>query len=438
MQSHGLKTSKYLQTPEGRYSRYIWRKRHGYRYYSFDREPPGKATKEFQKAEFQKEILAKMKENNHRAYTSKIALQISLNPSTRNPPHVHTSMKKLLDIFQEPLPESRIKRKSLLIQDDNQIAYLSVRHHLGTGEKKIRTTFSSFTNFLENLKLAEDILSGSYNHSFDRIEFEREINGIGSLYERPSFSETMDELGALERDKKRYIGQFGKKAYESMHLMHKMEAQEKLLNMSKLKIQELYNVFNASGIFKEKPLIKKLAEVMARWVTASPIRMELPPLPTQDNQKEAYKNLIKQNMETFRNQFNILKPLYIPVIMQVIYKPPITSHDFYKDLDNILRDFLLPAFHKEFEPPPTHVSILRDSIYPIDDRLKEMINKIPKSIQHSVAGYEIIEIPRQLEDEEDGFLVIAISSGSSLISSLWHEIDKIIDTWEECWDDSLW
>jgi len=154
MPLYDLTKSEYLQTPQGQYNRYHWRRMLGYTYYIFDREPPGQGTNNAQKADFQREILEEMKKHNRRAYRSKIVAEIWLDPSVQNPPHIHTAMKKLLDIFEQPLPESGIKRKGLIYQNDNQISYLSVRYHLGSVEGGIRAKFAPFRHFIDNLKLA--------------------------------------------------------------------------------------------------------------------------------------------------------------------------------------------------------------------------------------------------------------------------------------------
>jgi hypothetical protein len=61
-----------------------------------------------------------------------------------------------------------------------------------------------------------------------------------------------------------------------------------------------------------------------------------------------------------------------------------------------------------------------------------MIRDIPKSVPYSVAGYEIVEIPRHSDDEEDGFLVVGLSPGSYASHSLWFRIDEAIEKWGEC------
>ncbi|MBW1677721.1 MAG: hypothetical protein JRJ79_14240 [Deltaproteobacteria bacterium] len=373
-----------------------------------------------------------MKKHNRRAYRSKIVAEIWLDPSVQNPPHIHTAMKKLLDIFEQPLPESGIKRKGLIYQNDNQISYLSVRYHLGSVEGGIRAKFAPFRHFIDNLKLAYEILSGRYNDSIDRYEFERELEEFNRYREDHSFSDAIEDLRRHEADKERFVEHFGIKAYNSMHIMDKMHAQESLLSMSKLSVDDLYNVFNTSEIFQNNVHLRGISEIVAGWVTDSPIRMQLPSLPTEEGQRNQYKEHIREYMRGFQTHYDILQPLYIPVIIEVIYKPPIASEGFYKDLDNIIRDFILPIFHEEFRPPPTHGSVFTSVEYEDGDPLEGMIRDIPKSVPYSVAGYEIVEIPRHPDDEEDGFLVVGLSPGSFASHSLWYRIDDIIEKWGKC------
>lgn len=435
MSLYHMTTSEYLQTPQGQYSRYLWRNLRGYSYYLFDREPPGKATGNSQKADFQGEILHEMKKNNRGSYRSRIVAEIRLDPTSKNPPHIHTAMKNLLDIFEKPLPQSGIGRKALIYQNDNQIAYLSVRYHLGSDEKGIRAKFAPFRCFAENLNLAHDILSGRYDDSLNRYDFEREIEEINSAHRDYDFSEAMRELRKLEEGKRDFIRLFSEKVYNSRHLMDIMRAQESLLAMSKLSVDDLYNIYNTSKVFQENFHLRELAKIVSEWVTASPIRMQLPSLPTKEDEKKPFKEEIRKCLIEFKSHYDILEPLYIPVVLEVIYKPPVASEGFYKDLDNIIREFILPIFHEEFKPPPTHASIF-DTIEINDDKaLKEMIERIPKSVPYSVAGYELVEMPRHPEDKEDGLLVVGISPGSFVSHSLWYRIDEVIERWSKCCND---
>ena len=147
----------YWKTPHGQYGRYQWRKRTGWSYYSFEREPPKRSTRNPQKIDLQNEILEWVKGSGRRSYRSKIAVDISIIPA-KTPAHIHTTVKKLLDLFQKPVDGSRICRKGLIYQNDNQIAYLSVRYHTTDNEPSIDAQFAPFRNFLLDVELADNIL----------------------------------------------------------------------------------------------------------------------------------------------------------------------------------------------------------------------------------------------------------------------------------------
>jgi hypothetical protein len=125
------------------------------------------------------------------------------------------------------------------------------------------------------------------------------------------------------------------------------------------------------------------------------------------------------------------------VNLNILYKPPKESKTDYNDLDNIMRK-IVPAFNEIFKPPSTHVSPVNlDTIR--DDRLyrslKKMQEKIPKSIMKSISGYDIFKMPREPEDDSEGYLTASFSSGTSSLSSPMFIIDRIIEKWIECCED---
>jgi hypothetical protein len=134
-------------------------------------------------------------------------------------------------------------------------------------------------------------------------------------------------------------------------------------------------------------------------------------------------------MRRFLSEHKVLEPLHLPVILQVIYKPPLVSWEFYKDLDNIMR-WILPIFNEIFKAPPTYLSKLDPAIVP-DERLKKMICALPKNVPYSVAGYEIMEIPRKEGDEPQGFITIGITGGLTY-QNLWNRVEDIIKELHNC------
>lgn len=425
-------TSEYLKTFKGQLSRYNWREMSGRTYYTFPYEPLGKNTKPIDKINFQRDVLYQLKKSNRRAYRSRIVAEIDLNPTSQTPPHIHIATRELINLFGKPLRKSGIKRKGLIYKNDKQIAYLSVRYNTGASKKEIHAIFAPQRDFFQDLKLSYNIVTGDYDEFLNTYDLEQKIDEIEGNIEGHDFSDAMEKLHELERDKDVYIKMLSRKAYKAMLLMNKIDAQTALLNISKLTVRNLHSVLNTSEIFEERSSLRSISEIVADWVTNSPIKMQLPEIPTGKNQKNIYKQKIRNSLKKFKAHFDILYPLYIPVVLEAIYKPPLASKGFYKDLDNIM-GWVIPIFHDVFKPPPSHLSMIDPDNVENGD-LKKKIKNLPKSVKYSVSGFEIIEIPRHQNDKSRGYVVIGISPGSFASSSIWGRINKIIEIAEDMYD----
>src|SRR4051812_34227903 len=95
--------SEYLNSPEGQSARY---RRRWFRRLLFDItdvEPRSKqAMHDKDKDEFQRQVLALMNEQGRRTFRGPLALCMSLNTTDKNPGHVQTIAKNLLDLLGKP------------------------------------------------------------------------------------------------------------------------------------------------------------------------------------------------------------------------------------------------------------------------------------------------------------------------------------------------
>ncbi len=69
------------------------------------------------------------------------------------------------------------------------------------------------------------------------------------------------------------------------------------------------------------------------------------------------------------------------------------------------------------------------------DSLKRSQDRVPKSIRTSISGYDIFKIPRDPEDDSDGYLTASFSSGTESRSSPMCVIQDIVEKWMDCYDD---
>ncbi len=437
--------SEYLQTPRGRYGRYRWRQLRGRSCYSFNEEPKSKnSMRRPQQIEFQQKLLGKMKAAKRRAYRSPIVAEMSLETTAKNPPHIHTVVKNYLDLFEVPLDES-ISRKGLVYQDDKKIYGLSVRYHLGDSDPGMRVSFAPFNNFLQDLDLASDIISGDYSDYLECYDFEEQLAEIQGLRRYDDYDDSIESLGDFIRDKEKFVSVVGEKAYNAILLSYRISAQEQLLKGLSLGVSDL-NLFYMPLIMEQKfgrklspskKELEKIPGITSEWIANSPIRIPLPNAPLEDGDTKIFKQEVRTSLAAFHQEHPIFKPLHIPVNLNILYKPPKESKTDYNDLDNIMRK-IVPAFNEIFEPPSTYVSHVNlDSIR--DDKLyrslKRMQEKIPKSIRTSISGYDIFKMPREPEDDSEGYLTASFSSGTSSLSSPMFIIDRIIEKWIECCED---
>ena len=223
----------YWKTPYGQYGRYQWRQRTGMSFYSFDSQPPQKSTRTEQKIEFQKELLKQMRDACRRSYqlSTRVAAEVYITPDSPTPPHIHTTVKKLLDLFGKPVEKS-IKRKGLVYQNDNQIAYLSIRYNLGDKGPSIFAHFAPFRHFLLDVELADKILTSNFSDILDSRGLREEIE---SLNRPPSDLDARDKLREILSNEANYLKLISKKAYDAMVLSYEVERQVNILELCVLR-----------------------------------------------------------------------------------------------------------------------------------------------------------------------------------------------------------
>ncbi|EFK08855.1 conserved hypothetical protein [delta proteobacterium NaphS2] len=435
---------EYLKSPRGLYGRYHWRQLRGWTNYSFDEEPKSKNSMKLpEKIQFQQKLLEKMKASRRRAYRAPIIAEMSFDTTAQNPPHIHTIVKNYQDLFEKSLDES-IKRKGLVYQNDKKIYGLSVRYHIGE-KPRIRASFSPFRDFLQDLDLVSDIISGDYSYEAGCHDLEEQIFEIHGRSENDYFDDSIESLRDFIQNKDLFISAVGEKAYEAMLLSHRMSAQEQLLKGLNLGISDLYS-FYMPLIMEQKfgrkltpsdKELEKIPGVTSDWIANSPIRIQLPNAPLVKGESDKFKQKVRESLEIFHREHPIFIPLHIPVNLNILYKPPKEPEKDYNDLDNIMRR-IVPVFNEIFEPPSTYVSHINlDDIR--DKRLYESLKKsqdrVPKSIRTSISGYDIFKMPRDQEDESDGFLTASFTSGTVSHSSPRYVMDRIVEKWIECCDD---
>lgn len=450
-----LDKGEYLESPKGQYNRYRWRRWYRRLYLDFSIEPQSKnAMSQADKIKLQREIISQMESSQiirsgRRAFKGPIAVSFSLSSTSKTPPHIHTAMKNLLDLFGKPLPASGIKRKGLAYYDDKQIKYLSVNYNVAQGEPKIRTTIAPLGHFLEDISFVVRILNEEWDleieNQSDYNKFLQEIGEEDDDYLDDEIEDAHEHFRDV-RDKKGAWATFEDERDYKMFLRDaQANVQKYYLRYYRLRLEEIYHLYRAAGLAKSylsyssssfEEAKRQHSVTMCKIFEKFPLRINLPGIPKKAGETKVFKEQVRKMMVEFAKKRPALVPILIPIGLEVIFKPPKASEGFSKDLDNIMR-LVLPIFHEIFEPPVTPSANLDegDINSPL---LEEIVKGIPKSVRRSVARYDIIEVPRQEYDGDDGYISLGIFGDiAPSVYSIWNRMDDVIDQWYDEVEDQL-
>jgi len=449
-----LEKGKYLESPRGHFDRHSWRKWYRRLCFEFSIEPKSKnAMSISEKILFQEEILKQMSSQfaslKKHAFRGNIAARFVLTCTSQTPPHIHTAMKNLLDLFGKPLPGTKTRRKGLAYYDDRQIKYLSVSYYVGKTAPSIYVTFAPLEHFLSDISFAERILNEKWplkidNHR-DYTNFLREIgeNKTDDFFIEDHTQEAYEHYCDLRDRNSAWSIIEDENAYKMFLRKAQTDVQKYQLRNYRIQLTEIYHLYRASGLAKPyreynnsllEERLRKYSVDMSKIFEKFPIRIKLPGIPKKNGETKIFKEAVRKMMQHFYEKNPILVPLYIPIGLEGIFKPPKTSESFSKDLDNIMR-LILPIFHEVFKPPVTTFANEDDIEMPL---IKELVQGIPKSVRNSVARYDIMEVSRHEGDGEDGYINLGIYGDLATGHfSIWDRVDGVIEKWHDAIDDQL-
>lgn len=353
--------------------------------------------------EIQKIIIDQMKERNFRKIQSKIAIEVIAYSSEQNPPRIERFVKNLLDLMhKKEILEDIDDADFLPFEEDRDIKYLSVRYIFLPGKSQTVIRIRPFSSFISDL------------HFID-TEIEEDES------DKDDFISIKEHYEDLIKNKEKYIKLLSKEAYESMLDLATIDMQKSLSSNMAISPFILRLIYPKKGT--KSAFIK---DIYKEWADSLnfPIRIKLPELPTQKNTSKAYKADAKNQLSSYVNKRPIFKNLKAPAIATVFYSPSAGKKGFYKDLDNIMLEYILPIFNDIFTPP---LSLLNLHMREND----EFSKAIPKSLNGSAMGYVIIELPKKYSEQRKGFLSVGFEVVDLDREGLIQSIDKKIESYIE-------
>ncbi len=371
-------------------------------------EPRGKRTMpDGDKLRFQNAVLQGLLRRKRREFHSPLAISVRLKTSEKNPSHPHTIVKNLLDLLARPLPSLPTRRKALVYYDDSQISALSVTCNHGQVAPAIEMDVRPLRDLLDPLEEA-------WRSGWEDDDDDDERWGKGRKLEND-----FGRFDNLEVNERYWRKQFGNEEYEAWLEITRQNLQNSFWGRSGLTPFDILMLFdlNGAGVHREPP-----------WdevYSSSLLRIRLTELPQVHGQSAAGKSEIKTKLEEFRKKWRrLLTPLLVPVAVEVILRPPpLGRQKNIHDLDNVVRNYLLPRVAEALQPPSDYAFTLRAVCRDLP----------PLSTRIGFSRYETWRLPPAPEGST-GFVSLAIVADITGHDSVLHRIDGTIDRWVQSFD----
>lgn len=395
----------YILTQEGQ-KNLLYRRRLKRLYFQIKQEPKSKRSiNEEEKKYFQQQIVQTLQDFKRSAYRSPVIMEITFYLNQKNPPSIHKLAKNYLDLLQNPVVDSNIKRKKLLCDDDRLIKILIINYTLCSDSPSgISIKIDRLKNFFEDVKLVDRIIhndfeedDSSYN-SFDINEIEQENNN--------DFFDPYEKLEDLREGKDFFIKNIGRDSYNIMEDFAIQDIQKDYLQIGNLSASGLMPLF-APFLNERMPsdisqAILEITKNHRNMIISPPLALDLRHTPIKNGQTKIFKSNVKTVLKNFTKQFPILSPLKTPLGVIVLYVPPKTQSI---DLDNLAR-YIIPFVNETIRPSIGFVNST-----------------------NSIKRYQFIELPRFDSDSDAGYVRLIFDN--PFLGSVWDKVDNVIDKWAD-------
>lgn len=387
-------------------------------------EPRGKsAMRRQERRAFQASVLAQLKERRRLAYRGSLVLQLRLVTSEKNPSHIHTITKNLVDLLGHPSLDLS-EGFGLLYRDDRQISGLSVSCEHGGIEPAISIASRSLGDFREDLEVAARC---SDAYGFHGKAHQEAPNGFYGL-------------GELHAERAQWIRAVGEANFQAMVALAQRDLQLEVLGGGGIRAADLHCFYRASALrfTSHSSVLDQLATKREDAFTKDRFRILLEELPERRDTSEAYRERVSHALRELRLRFqSLLTPLRVPLAVEVLIKPPPPSRArALHDLDNVLRRYIIPNVVEIFEPPSNYLwAFERERLEQASVRsapsLRGRLVSLPKSSAVGVIRFEAWRLPRTPGDDSAGFVSVSLVADAFGHGGPLSEVDGLVTAYTE-------
>lgn len=404
----------FLASDAGALARYRKRESRRVLVHINDIEPQSKRMSDLDRNKFQEAVGKQLAATKRGAFRADIALKLDLSTVSKNAPQAHTIAKNLLDLLSQRRPGVNFPQSHLLYKDDRQIQALSVSCRHGESHPGIYIEARPFQALLDDLELAA------------KLDLSTDTR-VDDDYNRELEMEWVDTFSELTHDEANQRQALGSSLYDAYLKMVRWQAQKALLGRSGVNIPVMSWMY---GLPKALPAGIGPGQ-WAQLLCGSKLRLQVGELPISPGESELFKQAVAKEISAFKKRWDwVISPLVVAVALQVVVRPnPKTPAAVLHDLDNIVRDYLLPGIVPAFGT----VSDQRWTINFTELRQRDPTLAAswgpnptpPPGTRAGVTRYEVWRLPAIAN--EPGFVSAALVSDMDFRGDLMSQIDRIVE-----------
>jgi hypothetical protein len=171
-------------------------------------------------------------------------------------------------------------------------------------------------------------------------------------------------------------------------------------------------------------------------VSRTPLRIQIGELPTKPGTSDAFVQHVDQQVKAFKAKWDwLIDPLVVPIALEVVVRPaPSTPKAILHDLDNVVRDYLIPKIVPTFGTVTDHrwtidFEDLKRSNPDLATRW-EADGMPPKGTRPGVVRYEAWRLP-PAKRKAQGFVSVAMVATDGFVADRFYKMDCDVERWGE-------
>lgn len=375
-----------------------------------ERSPRGSAARRRveETIKFQNLLHTHLVRSHKRAFTGHVAMNIEIEVNQRNAPQIQNIPKFYIDLIYTVAEYLDIKRKYLILKDDDQIKYLSVQYRPSrTQTSSITFSVRPYNLFIKQIELLEECrYKVGESDSWDEDERYMEDDSWEDLHEHLRNRSELIQIWGFDR-------------YEFERFSLLRRAQTSYYNNQRLKNHNLCSLFSKRSKFQQDlfsgdPKFAELISMIDETTIEAHTQLTIEGLPLRKDDGDIFRANIDSKIEKFLQSNKILLPTLIPISVTIVFSPP---RHYNKDLDNLAR-IVLPILFNKFGPPTTITNSLQDIELKFFRAIQEQRNRTraQSDVEFPLKGlsaYRIITVDPTPSDLPGGYIKLSIHNAQT-------------------------